>query len=106
MTARAALAWYRAVYALSIAYLSVETMLGAHGVRDHHLWIGGIEALAALLLLVRRVQVPALAALLAIYALVAVVNIASGHVPAYLVIYAASALLIVQLDRGVAEPAR
>jgi hypothetical protein len=80
--------------------MSVETVHAAHGIRDHHVWIGSAEAVAALLLLARRTRLAALVALLVVYALVAGVNIASGHVPAYLVVYAASALLIVQLDRA------
>jgi len=92
--------WYRLVYVACIAYMSIETARGAHGVTDHHFWIGSAEAAAVLLLLYRPLRAAALTALLATYALAAGVSIASGHVPAYLVLYAASAVLIVQLDRA------
>ena len=43
--------WYRLVYVACIAYMSIETARGAHGVTDHHFWIGSAEAAAVLLLL-------------------------------------------------------
>jgi hypothetical protein len=92
--------WYRFVYVACIAYMGVETVRGAHGVADHHFWIGATETAAVLLLLYRPLRSAAFTALLAIYALVAGISIASGHVPAHLILYAASALLIVQLDRA------
>lgn len=92
--------WYRFVYAACIAYMSIETVISAHGVLDHHFWIGSAEAAAALLLLYRPLRTAALTTLLVIYALVAGLGIAQGHVPASLILYAASAVLIVQLDRS------
>lgn len=99
MTAIRPVVWYRLVYVACIVYLSIETAVGARGLADHHLWIGSAEAVAAAMLLFRAVRYFGLAALLVIYALVAGTTVAAGHVPAHLIIYAASAVLIVQLDR-------
>lgn len=92
--------WYRFVYVACIAYMSIETVRGAHGVSNHHFWIGSAETAAVLLLLYRPLRVAAFVALLAIYALAAGLSIASGEIPARLILYAASAMLIMQLDRA------
>jgi hypothetical protein len=99
MTPLRALAWYRAIYVACIVELSVETALHADSLSDHHFWLAAIEIGAALLLLFRRTQVPGLVLLLLVYALAGTVTALMGRVPAYLLLYAASALLIVRLDR-------
>lgn len=94
------LAWYRVAYAACIAWMSVATALEARGLSDHHLWLGSIETLGALLLLRRRTQLAGLVTLLGVYAFVAFINLAGGHIPVYLALYAAAAIAIVQFDRA------
>ena len=104
-------AWYRVLYVACIVALSVQTMVAARGVSDHHFWLPVIEIVGALLLLLSRTQRAGLAILLVVYAVAGVVTIHSGHLPVYLLLYAGSAALLVQLererssaDRGVSGP--
>jgi hypothetical protein len=90
--------WYRVAYVLCIVVLSGETMHSARTLTDHRFWLAGLEILAALLLLARRTQKVGLVGLLIVYAIVAIHAITLGGVPAALVLFAASAILIVSLD--------
>jgi len=90
--------WYRVVYVGCIVVLSAETMRTARAMSDHRFWLAGIEILTALLLLARRTQRVGLVGLLIVYAVVALHAITLGEVPAALVLFAASAILIVSLD--------
>jgi hypothetical protein len=98
MTHARALHWYRLTYVACIVALSVQTALGARNFADHHFWLAAIEIGAALLMLARRSQVAGLVLLLAVYAVAAAVTLHLGKSPAHLVLYAASAMLIVRLD--------
>jgi hypothetical protein len=75
-------------------------MLRASAVSDHRFWLAGIEVLTALLLLARRTQRVGLIGLLMVCAVVALHDITIGQIPADLVVFAASAILIVSLDAG------
>jgi len=106
-TGKRGLAWYRAVYVSCIVVLSVLTMRHARDIVDHHFWLAALEILGAVLLLVRRTQVVGLWILLAVYAAAAIHGVLTGEVPAGLVVFAASAALIVYLDRRLtSEPGR
>lgn len=57
----------------------------------------------ALLVLSRRTQVAGVAGLLVVFAIAAVITVASGQAPFHLVLYAASAIAILQVDRALAR---
>jgi hypothetical protein len=97
---RQALWWYRIVYVGCITVLSIETMTHAKSMTDHHFWLGGIEVIGALLLLVRRTQLTGLVILSLVYAGAAVHTLLTGGVPAGLALFAASAWIIVFVDRS------
>jgi hypothetical protein len=103
-----ALAVYRVVFVGCIVVMSVRTAASASRVTDHHFWLAAIEAIAALLLLPRRTQRGGLALLLAVFAGVAVHGLLTGQMPIELVLYGASAITIVAIDRAISdrEPAR
>ncbi len=72
--------------------------------------LGAVEIVAALLLLLRRTQVFGAGLLLLVFAIATVATLATGAFPARFFYYAATALLIVSLDRklsidGVMPPA-
>jgi hypothetical protein len=96
---RRALWWYRVVYSACIIVMSVETAARARNMVDHRFWLGGLEIIGALMLLIRRVQVVGLVILFAVYAVAAVHASVSGEIPAGLVLFAASAWIIVFIDR-------
>jgi hypothetical protein len=99
------LAWYRAIYVSCIVILSVLTMRHARDIFDHHFWLAGLEILGAVLLLLRGTQVVGLWILLAVYAVAATHGVLTGEVPAGLVVFGASAALIVYMDRGLKSEA-
>jgi hypothetical protein len=102
-----ALWWYRVVYVACIVIMSVETMAHARNVTDHHFWLGGLEVIGALALLLRRTQLAGLVILLAVYAVVASHTVLTGGIPSAVVLFAASALVVVYVDReGVREGVR
>jgi hypothetical protein len=103
-----ALAVYRVVFVGCIVVMSVRTALSATSVADHHFWLAAIEAIAALLLLPRRTQRGGLALLLAVFAAVAAHELLTGGMPIDLVLYGASAIAIVAIDRAMSnqQPAR
>lgn len=100
---RRVLAWYRAIYVACIVVLSVQTMLVATSVTDHHFWLAALEIVGAILLLVRRAQLAGLVVLLVVYAIAATHELLRGHSVVSLVLFAASAAAIVLLD-GLAPP--
>jgi hypothetical protein len=93
------LRWLRVVYVLCIVALSVQTMGEAHGLGDHHFWLAGCEIIGNCLLLVWQTQIAGLSVLLAVYLIAAIVTLHRGHLPTSLVLYAATALCVVQGDR-------
>lgn len=103
-----ALAVYRVVFVGCIVVMSVRTALSASRLADHHFWLAAIEIVAALLLLARRTQRGGLALLLVVFAAVAVHDLLTGRTPVDLVLYGASAMAIVAIDRAISnlQPAR
>jgi hypothetical protein len=102
------LAVYRAVFVGCIVFMSVRTALSASSFADHHFWLAAIEVAAALLMLPRRTQRGGLALLLLVFAVAAVHGLLTGRVPVDLVLYGASAVAIVAIDRAISDrqPAR
>ena len=114
MSAPLALRLYRFAYVAYIVYASGKTFLAAHGiaaaVQDGHLGhpispaflqgLSGAEIVAALGLLVRRIEVCAAAALLAIFAIAGGLDAALGEVPAHVLFYAATAAFFLAIRRA------
>jgi hypothetical protein len=99
MTATRVLGAYRATFVACIVALSALTMAHAPREHAHATVVACAEILGALLLLFRRTQRVGLAGLLLVFALAAVVTVATTRQPpVHLVIYAASAIVIVALD--------
>lgn len=92
---------YRVLFVAMIIGLSVETMMHAKRFSDHHFWLAAIEIVGCLLFLVRRTQVAGLSLLLATFSVAAIHDVASGYVPFALVLFGASAVTIVLLDRAI-----
>lgn len=90
------LGWFRLLYVASIIGLSVQTMIAARGLRDHHIWLAAVEIIGALMLLTPTLQRVGLSVLLAVYAVAAVITIHGGHIPIYLALYAGTAVFLVQ----------
>ena len=100
MTAARIGRWYAPAYVACIVGLSAQTMTAARGVSDHHFWLAAIEMVAALGLLFAVTRRAALVLLLLVYALAAIVTMHRGHLPVYLVLYAASAVCLVQVTEA------
>lgn len=94
------LAWFRVVYVACIAAMSVQAMAGAASFADHHAWLAALEIVAAALLLPRRTRLAGLVVLLLVYAVAAVVTLHLGRLPIYLLLYAASAVLVARGDHA------
>lgn len=88
--------WFRVLYVVCIVALSVQAMVSTTGPRDHHTWLPALEIVGALLLLSVTLQRAGLVILLCVYALAAIITIHSGHLPIYLLLYAGTALFLVQ----------
>jgi hypothetical protein len=101
MRAERILGVYRAIFVAVIIALSVQTALHAKRLTDHHFWLAAIEIIASLLLLVRRSQRVGLGLLLAVFAVVTIHDIATGGLPFALLLFGASAVTIVLLDRAI-----
>jgi hypothetical protein len=91
-----AVGWFRLLYVACIVALSVQTMVVAKGVLDHHFWLAALEIVGALLLLVATLQRIGLVILLAVYTVAALITIHAGHLPIYLALYAGTAVFLVQ----------
>ena len=93
---------FRRVFVAYIVYASLKTMLMApqiaaqHGVlsRAHLYMLAGVEVLAALGLLVRRLAGAASLALLGVFAFTTLIDLSLGEIPAHLLLYAAITLLL------------
>jgi hypothetical protein len=99
MSARSLLGAYRLCYCLLILIASIQT-LAAEGAADPHVVpLATAEIAGALLLLVPRTQWLGLTLLLGVFACAQVLAALSAAWPTRFLQYAASALLIVLLDR-------
>lgn len=97
MTPERILSAYRLVFSVLIVVASVQTLLDAP---DHHvILLSAAEVLGALLLLWRRVQWLGLSLLLIVFACAQLISAIEGNYPTRFAQYAASALLIVSMDR-------
>jgi hypothetical protein len=93
---------FRRVFVAYIVYVSLKTMVTAppiaaqHGAlsRAHLYVLAGVEVLAALGLLVRRLAGAASLALLGVFVVATVIDVSLGEIPAHLALYAAITLLL------------
>ena len=98
MSAPRLLGLYRLIFSALIALASLETLLAAGG--EHGLaLLAGTEIAGALLLCLRRTQWLGAALLLAVFACAQIISALQGEWPTRFLLYAASALLIVMMDR-------
>jgi hypothetical protein len=105
MSARRTLALYRLTFSTLIVIASVQTLLAAQG--DHAvLLLAGTEIAGALLLCWRRAQWPGAGLLLIVFGCAQVLSALHGEWPTRFLLYAASVLLIVTMDRALTHPAR
>lgn len=88
---------YRLVFSVLIVVASIQTLLGAPA--HHVILLSAAEVLGALLLLWRRGQWLGLSLLLIVFACAQLISAAEGSYPTRFAQYAASALLIVLMDR-------
>jgi hypothetical protein len=92
------LALYRLLFSALIIVASVQTLLAAHG--DHAMvLLAGTEIAGALILCWRRTQWLGACLLLGVFAFAQVISAMQGDWPTRFLLYAASALLIVSMDR-------
>jgi hypothetical protein len=97
------LAVYRLTFSALIIVASVQTLFAAAG--DHAVMLlAGSEIAGALMLCWRRMQWPGAGLLLIVFACAQVMSAIQGEWPTRFLQYAASALLIVAMDRALAEP--
>lgn len=101
MTPGRILAAYRLVFSVLIIVASLQALLEAPA--HHVILLAAAEVLGALLLLWRQVQWLGLALLLIVFACAQVISAAEGDYPTRFAQYAASALLIVLMDRVLAR---
>ena len=98
MSAPRLLALYRLVFSALIIAASVQTLLAAQG--DHAvILLAGTEIAGALILCWRRAQWLGACLLLGVFAFAQVMSAMQGDWPTRFLLYAASALLIVSMDR-------
>ncbi|HEY1873078.1 MAG TPA: hypothetical protein VGG67_01620 [Steroidobacteraceae bacterium] len=101
MSARRALAVYRLIFSALIIVASFQTLLAAQG--DHAVVLLAVTEIAgALILCWRRTQWLGAALLLVVFACAQVISAMHGEWPIRFTLYAASALLIVTMDRALA----
>jgi hypothetical protein len=99
-----ALAAYRLIFSALITVASFQTLLAAQG--EHAVMLlAGTEIAGALILCWRRTQWLGAGLLLVVFACAQVVSAMHGEWPTRFLLYAASALLIVTMDRAL-EAAR
>jgi hypothetical protein len=99
MSARRLLGGYRLLFCGLMVIASAQTLASAPAV-PHVVPLAASEILGALLLLARRTQGAGLALLLLVFALAQLLAALAGDWPTRFLQYAASALLIVLLDRA------
>jgi len=95
------LAAYRLIFSALLTVASVQTLLAARG--DHAvLLLAATEIAGALILCWRRAQWLGAGVLLLVFACAQVLSALQGVWPTRFLLYAASALLIVTMDRALA----
>jgi hypothetical protein len=100
MSAVRVLAVYRLIFAALIIIASMQTLLAAHA-QDHALLLlAASEIAGALILMWRRTQWLGACLLLIVFASAQVMSALHGEWPTRFLLYAASALLIVAMDRA------
>ncbi len=104
MSARSILGGYRLLFCGLIIVASVQTLASGHAL-PHVVPLATTEVLGALLLLARRTQGAGLALLLLVFAGAQLLAALAGDWPTRFLQYAASALLIVCLDRALSARA-
>jgi NADH:ubiquinone oxidoreductase subunit 6 (subunit J) len=93
---------YRVIFSALIVVASVQTLRAAHA--DHGiLLLAGSEIAGALILCWRRTQWLGALLLLVVFAAAQVTSAMQGEWPMRFLLYAASALLIVTMDRTLAR---
>jgi hypothetical protein len=96
------LALYRLVFSALIIVASVQTLLATRG--DHAVvLLAGSEIAGALALCWRRTQWLGACLLLGVFAFAQVLSALDGQWPTRFLLYAASALLIVSMDRTLVQ---
>ena len=101
MSALRTLAAYRLIFSALLTVASVQTLLAARGDRAVML-LAGTEIAGALILCWRRTQWLGAGVLLIVFACAQVFSAMHGEWPTRFLLYAASALLIVTMDRALA----
>jgi hypothetical protein len=105
---------FRRVFVAYIVYASFKTLVMAPQLAAQHgaplralLYVlAGVEVLAALGLLVRRIAGVASLALLGVFILATLLDVALGEIPAHLVLYAAITLLLLTAETTGASAGR
>jgi len=90
---------YRFIFSALIALASLETLLAAAGGHGLLALLAGTEIAGALLICLRRTQWLGAALLLAVFGCAQILSALHGEWPTRFLLYAASALLIVMMDR-------
>jgi hypothetical protein len=99
VSALRALAAYRLIFSALITVASLQTLLAAQG--EHAVMLlAGTEIAGAFILCWRRTQWLGAGILLVVFACAQVVSATHGEWPTRFLLYAASALLIVTMDRA------
>ena len=101
MSALRTLTVYRVIFSALLTVASVQTLLAARGDRAVML-LAGTEIAGALILCWRRAQWLGAGLLLTVFACAQVFSAMQGEWPTRFLLYAASALLIVTMDRALA----
>ena len=105
MNAPRVLALYRLTFSALIVIASVQTLLAADGDRAVML-LAGAEIAGAVILCWRRTQWLGAGLLLIVFACAQVLSAMEGEWPIRFLLYAASVLLIVTMDRTLTRAAR
>ena len=103
MNAARVLAIYRVVFSALIVIASVQTLLAAGADSEAVRVLASVEIAGALMLCWRRTQWPGGAVLLGVFACAQLMSALSGEWPTRFLQFAASVLLIVALDRALAQ---
>lgn len=90
---------FRVIYAACIIALSVQTVLASRNWHDHARLLGTAEISGALLFTLARTQLAGTIVLLFVYFAAAVAHAYAGELPVQLVLYAATAVVILRLTR-------
>jgi hypothetical protein len=103
VSAARVLALYRVAFSALLVIASVQTLLAAGADSRGVLLLASVEIAGALMLCSRRTQWPGAVVLLGVFACAQLMSALSGEWPTRFLQFAASALLIVALDRALAH---